>query len=140
MALTRIIGTAVRHPVATTGTVLGVAKGTLGVVRRLAHGENPLTSPAQPTEAPVDEESSTSPTTTTTTSSGPTGPRAVAEESPAEREPEVVLLDPANRDLPEPIVIVAEDEPEPTPDLEDHIEVEEELVWTSESSGPPASE
>ena len=48
---------------------------------------------------------------------------------------------PSIRDLPEPVVIYAEDdEPAPVIDPEGHVDLEEELVWTSESSGAPASE
>ena len=121
MAIKRIVGTVVRHPLATTALVAGVAKGSLSVVRRLAHGETPWT-------------------TTDEVTPPPTSPEAAV---PVEtvREPEVVPLEPENRDLPEPVVIYAEDdEPELAPDPDGHVEVEEELVWTSESSAPPASE
>jgi hypothetical protein len=119
MALKRIVGTAVRHPLATTGMVLGVAKGTLGVVQRLVRHDNPGSS----TDEGVPQESSTAPEA------------AVATETV--REPEVVLIEPEDRDLPEPIVIEAVDEPEPAIDPEGHVELEEELVWTSESEGRP---
>ena len=124
MAIKRIVGTAVRHPIATTGMVFGVAKGTLGVVRRVVRGQGPWASVTD--EPPVSEQPPTAAPTT----------------APAtEREPEVVLPDPADRDLPEPVVIEAlDDEPTPAPDPEGHVEVEEELVWTSESTAPPAAE
>ncbi len=55
-----------------------------------------------------------------------------------EREPEVVLPQTDTRDLPEPVVIHAEDdEPETVIDYDGHVDLEEELVWTSES---PTSE
>ena len=58
MALKRILRTAVRHPLATTATVVGVAKGTISVVQRLVRGNDPWTSTDQvtpaPTEAPTD--------------------------------------------------------------------------------------
>jgi hypothetical protein len=119
MALTRILGSAVRHPLATTALVAGVAKGSLVVVRRLARGENPLSPADQDAPAAASE---------------PAGP---VESVP---EPQVVLLEPEDRDLPEPVVIHAEPEPEPVVDPEGHVELEEELVWTSESSAPTASE
>ena len=121
MVIKRILGTAVRHPIATTGLAVGVAKGTLGVVRRVVRGQSPL--PAAPSPA----ESRPEP-------AAPTAPTAV------EREPEVVRPDPIERDLPEPVVIEALDDDAPTPDPEGHVELEEELVWTSESSAPSASE
>jgi hypothetical protein len=126
MALKRILGTAVRHPLATTAAVAGVAKGTLTVVHRLVRRENPWSS--------ADEVLASSPET----------PVASTTEQPAaEREPEVVLPDPLERDLPEPVVIEAVDDAPTAPastDPEGHVELEEELVWTSESSGPPISE
>ena len=122
MALKRIVGTAVRHPLATTGMVLGVAKGTLSVVQRLVRHDNPWTATD---EVPPSEPA--------TSSGAPVATETV-------KQPEVVPLEPEDRDLPEPVVIHAEDEsPEPVVDPEGHVEVEEELVWTSESS-PPAAE
>lgn len=118
MALKRIVGTAVRHPLASTALVVGVAKGTLGVVRRVLGGDHlsSSASEASPQAEPVVETESV-------------------------REPEVVPADAVDRDLPEPVVIEAiDEEPEPAPDYSGHVELEEELVWTSESSGPPASE
>ena len=118
MALKRIVGTAIRHPLASTAAVVGVAKGTIVVVRRLVGGENPLSHSDE--ETPAD----------------PTAPEAAV---PTEtvKEPEVVPLEPEDRDLPEPVVIEAVDEdPEPAPDPEGHVELEEELVWTSESPQP----
>lgn len=114
MALSRMLGTAVRHPLASTALAVGVAKGTLGVVRRLARGERPVPPTAEEVPTPV-----------------PT---------PTVGEPEVVPLEPEDRDLPEPVVIHAEDDPEPVADPEGHVELEEELVWTSESSTPPAAD
>lgn len=123
MALKRIVGTAVRHPFATTGMVLGVAKGTISVVQRLVRHDDPWSS----TDEVPPAESSTSPEA------------AVATETV--KEPEVVLLEPEDRDLPEPVVIyAADDEPEPVVDPNGHVDLDEELVWTSESSAPTASE
>jgi hypothetical protein len=117
MALKRIVGTAVRHPLATTATVVGVAKGTISVVQRLVRGNDPWTSTDQVT-----------PASTTT-----------ERESEVVPEPQVVLPDTDARDLPEPVVIYADDEePETVIDYEGHVDLEEELVWTSESA--PASE
>jgi hypothetical protein len=119
MALKRIVGSAVRHPLATTALVAGVAKGTISVVQRLFRGDDPWST--------TDQVTSTATTTGPGTESAP--------------EPEVVLPRPEERDLPEPVVIYAEDEePDTVIDYEGHVDLEEELVWTSESSGPPAAE
>ena len=121
MALKRIVGSAVRHPLASTAVVVGVAKGTVTVVRRLVGGQDPLA----PTHPDTSQESPTSPEA------------AVATETV--KEPEVVPLEPEDRDLPEPVVIYAEDdEPEPAPEVD--LDQEDELVWTSESTAPPPSE
>ena len=110
MALKRIVGTAVRHPFATTGMVLGVAKGTISVVRRLVRPADPWSSTDEVTSVPT----------------------------ATEREPEVVVPRPEPRDLPEPVVIYAEDdEPEPVVDPDGHVDLDEELVWTSESPRSP---
>ena len=113
MALKRILGSAVRHPLASTALVAGVAKGTLVVVQRLFRGDDPWAATDQV------------PATATTTGS-PTEPAQVA---------------PEDRDLPEPVVIYADDEePGTVIDYEGHVDLEEELVWTSESSAPLTSE
>ena len=122
MALKRIAGSVIRHPLATTALVAGVAKGAVGAARKLARGENPLTS--------SDDETSPGSTSSDATQS-PAPTEATSAPKPAP-EPEVVPLEPEDRDLPEPVVIYADDEPEPTPTT-DHVEVEEELVYTSES-------
>jgi hypothetical protein len=123
MALKRILGSAVRHPVATTGMVLGVAKGSVGVVRRVVRGESPF--PTTSEQEPTEQEQAPEPTESTTSTA-------------TVREPEVVLLEPEDRDLPEPVVIHAVDEePGPAADPDEHVEVEEELVWTSESEARP---
>lgn len=108
MALKRIVGTVVRHPIATTALVAGVAKGTAEVIGRVARGRSPLApAPSEPVNAPV-------------------VPETVEQ---------VVETAADGHDLPEPVVIYAEDTPEPTPEPEvDHIETEDELVWTSESA------
>ena len=119
MALKRIVGTAVRHPLATTGMALGVAKGTISVVQRLVRRDNPWTS--------TDEVPPSEPATS--------AEAAVATETVT--KPAVVPLEPEDRGLPEPVVIEAQDEqPEPVIDPEGHVELEEELVWTSESPQP----
>lgn len=112
MALKRILGSAVRHPLASTALVAGVAKGTLVVVQRLFRGDDPWAATDQVPATPATTGSVTEPA------------RAAAED----------------RDLPEPVVIHADPDPEPTPDYTGHVDLEEELVWTSESSAPPASE
>jgi hypothetical protein len=123
MALKRIVGSAVRHPLATTALVAGVAKGTISVVQRLFRGDDPWSSTDQVTSTATTAGAATEPAT---------GPPT---------EPEVVLPRPEERDLPEPVVIYAEDEePDTVIDYEGHVDLEEELVWTSESSAPPTAE
>ena len=123
MALKRIVGTAVRHPFATTGMVLGVAKGTISVVRRLVRHDDPWSS----TDEVPPAESSTSPEAAVATGTV--------------KEPEVVGLKPEDRDLPEPVVIYADDEePDAVIDYDGHVDLDEELVWTSESGAPTPSE
>ena len=110
MALKRILGTAVRHPLAATALVAGVAKGTLTVVQRLFKSDDPWSSTDEVTSVPT----------------------------ATEREPEVVVPRPEPRDLPEPVVIYADDdEPETVVDPDGHVDLDEELVWTSESPRSP---
>jgi len=109
----RILGSAVRHPLASTALVAGVAKGTLVVVQRLFRGDDPWASTDQVPATPATTVPATEPV------------QAAVEE----------------RDLPEPVVIYAVDEePDTVIDYDGHVDLEEELVWTSESSAPTASE
>ena len=115
MAFTRILGTAVRHPLASAALVTGVAKGTLVVVRRLARGEVPIKATDLPAERATPRDAA------------PAEPAAPA--APAAPQPRG-----GDRVVPEPVVIHADPDPEPTPDYTGHVELEEELVWTSEST------
>jgi hypothetical protein len=108
------VGTAAhvaRHPLGAAANVAGFAKGVVGSGVGLAHGDGASTSVPETSEQSAPE----------ATSSQPSAP-AVADEpaaSPAPPEkkipgPDIVLAGvPDPGDLPEPIVIYADDEPAP---------------------------
>lgn len=123
MALTRMLGSAVRHPLAAAALGVGLAKGGVEVARRLVHPGTHDSAPAP--EAAPEAAASTAPETAPESPSGPP-------------EPEVVLAPvPEPDELAEPVVIHADDqapaEPAPAADLQ----AEDELVWTSESTTQP---
>ncbi len=132
-----------RHPLATAANAAGLVKGTVQTAHGLVRGNTGDKSSSPGTE-----------TKTATDFAAPAAPEKAATEKPVvdeveefeAHEPQVVLKPvPTIDELPEPVVIYADDstdtstgastEVPPAADLSESDEPEAEVVWTSESTG-----